>query len=212
MPNIKSGLTAIAAEVLEDIRKEAETTIQNSQNEAKQTLKMAKEVAEKAYSAIVDDAKTRADTEKRKIQSLTDVEKRNRLLQSKEELVNAAFEHASKHLGDFVLTSEYHVYLLNLINEVAGKLGAGKIVVQVNAADMKWLTRVNLNSIEQKMGVKLQLDHQALDGVGGCKVQTADGARVFDESFENRMEQLKPALRVEVAKILFSPEETKDGS
>ncbi len=212
MPNIKSGLTAIAAEVLEDIRKEAETTIQNSQNEAKQTLKMAKEDAEKAYSAIVDEAKTRADAEKRKIQSLTDVEKRNQLLQTKEDLVNAAFNRAWKQLSDFVQTSEYHVYIINLITEAAGKLGAGKIVVQVNAADRKWLTQVNLNSIEQKMGVNLQLSHQALDRIGGCKVLTADGARVFDESFENRMEQLKPALRVEVAKILFSPEETKDGS
>jgi V/A-type H+-transporting ATPase subunit E len=212
MLNIKSGLTAIAAEVLDDIRKEAEATIQESENEAKQTLKTAKEEAEKAYSAIVGEATVNAEAEKRRIKSLTDVEKRNRLLIAKEEMVTAAFDRACKRLTGFAKTEEYHVYLVSLIAEASGNIGSEKVVVQVNSADKKWLTRGSLSSIKQKLGVDLKLSSETLNCMGGCKIQTEDRTRVLDETFENRMEQLKPALRVEAAKILFKEEEAQNAS
>jgi vacuolar-type H+-ATPase subunit E/Vma4 len=48
--------------------------------------------------------------------------------------------------------------------------------------------------------------------MGGCKVQTTDGKLVYDNTFENRIEQLKPTLRLEVAKILFQKEESPNVS
>ena len=110
--SIKNGLSAIANEVLGDVQKEAEAIILAAENQAKETLKAAKEQANQNYRAIISQAKAKAEAEKRKIASVTEVEMRNRLLQTKEDLVDAAFEKALGKLQNFVETEEYHTYLL----------------------------------------------------------------------------------------------------
>jgi V/A-type H+-transporting ATPase subunit E len=204
--SIKDGLSAITSEVLEDVQKEAEAIIIAAENEAKETLKAAKEQADQKYQAIINQAKTKAENERRKITSVTEVEMRNRLLQTKEDIVNTAFEKALIKLEDFVTTEKYHEYLLKLIEEVAERIGQKKLVVQVNAKDQAWLTQDILNLLSKKLHCELKLSDQTEDCVGGCKIQTVDGKITYDSTIDNRLQELKPALRVEVAKILFGKE------
>ena len=204
--SIKDGLSAITSEVLEDVQKEAEAIIIAAENEAKETLKAAKEQADQKYQTIINQAKTKAENERRKITSVTEVEMRNRLLQTKEDLVNTAFEKALIKLEDFVTTEKYHEYLLKLIEEVAERIGQKNLVVQVNAKDKAWLTQDILNPLSKKLHCELKLSDQTEDCVGGCKIQTVDGKITYDSTIDNRLQELKPALRVEVAKILFGKE------
>jgi len=204
--SIKDGLSAITSEVLEDVQKEAEAIIIAAENEAKETLKAAKEQADQKYQAIINQAKTKAENERRKIASVTEVEMRNRLLQTKEDLVNTAFEKALIKLEGFVTTEKYHEYLLKLIEEVAERIGQKNLVVQVNAKDKAWLTQDILNLLSKKLHCELKLSDQTEDCVGGCKIQTVDGKITYDSTIDNRLQELKPALRVEVAKILFGKE------
>ena len=89
---VKDGLSAISNEVLGDVQKEAEAIILSAENQAKQTLKAAKQQADQNYQTLMNQATAKAEGEKRKITSVTEVEMRNRLLQAKEELVDIAFE------------------------------------------------------------------------------------------------------------------------
>ena len=204
--SIKDGLSAIASEVLGDVQKEAEAIILAAENEAKETLKAAKEQADQNYQTIINQAKTKAENERRKIASVTEVEMRNRLLQTKEDLVNTAFEKALIKLEDFVTTEKYHEYLLKLIEEVAERIDQKNLVVQVNAKDKAWLTQDILNPLSKKLHCELKLSDQTEDCIGGCKIQTVDGKITYDSTIDNRLQELKPALRVEVAKILFGKE------
>ena len=104
----KNGVSAIANEVVDDIQKEAETIIQNAEKDAKETLKVARQQAIQNYQTIINQAKTKSEGEKRKIASVTEVEMRNRQLQTKEGLVDIAFEKALEKLKDFVATEDYH--------------------------------------------------------------------------------------------------------
>jgi F0F1-type ATP synthase membrane subunit b/b' len=67
----KDGLSAIAKDVLGDVQKEAETIILTAEREAKETLKAAKEQADYDYKAIITQAKSKAEAEKRKVASVT---------------------------------------------------------------------------------------------------------------------------------------------
>jgi vacuolar-type H+-ATPase subunit E/Vma4 len=60
---------------------------------------------------ILSEANHKAEGEKRKIASVTEVELRNRLLQTKENLVDEAFEKGFGKLKSFAQTDEYHTYL-----------------------------------------------------------------------------------------------------
>ncbi len=206
MSKIKQGLTAIASEVLEEVRIEAEAIILDAEKEAKETLKAAKEEADKTYEDIVNEANAKSAGERRKIESLTQVETRNRLLQEKEALVDEAFDKTLAKLKDFVKTEEYQSILEALILEAAKKMGSKSLVVYVNSKDKAWLEQGNLSNLSKKLRVGLKLADKAEECIGGCKVQTVDGKILYDNTLENRLQQFKPTLRLEVAKILFAKE------
>ena len=42
--------------------------------------------------------------------------------------------------------------------------------------------------------------------MGDCIIQIEDGKVTYDSTIDNRLKELKPNLRVEVAKILFEEE------
>lgn len=204
--SVKDGLSAIAREVLEDVCKEAETLIAASEEDAKRRLRAAKEDADKNYQAIIDHTTTRAEAEKRRITSLTEVEMRNQLLQTKEALVDAVFEKVVSRLEAFTKTEEYHNYLLRLIEKTAKTIGSKKLTLYVNAKDKKWLNEGSLDRLSKKLRLDLQLSRQEEDVVGGCKIETTDGKISSDNTLENRLKELKPVLRVDVARILFGKE------
>jgi vacuolar-type H+-ATPase subunit E/Vma4 len=202
-PNIKEGLSAIAREVLSDMQRETEALIRASEKDAKRILRAAKEDADKSYSAILDEATAKSEAEKRRMAALTEVEMRNILLQTKELLVDMAFEKAWTKLNAFIKTEGYHRHLLKLIESTAKEIGSKNLIITVNARDKAWLTKVQLSRLSKRLNSDLTLSDETGDYVGGCKIETLDGKIVFDNSIDNRLQELKPALRVEVAKILF---------
>jgi len=204
--SIKDGLSAIANEVLGDVQKESEDIILFAENQAKQTLKVGKEQAVQNYQNLINQATAKTEGERRKIASVTEVEMRNRLLQTKEGLVDTAFDKALFNLKSFVATKEYRGYLLKVIEESAGRISQKNLVIQVNTKDREWLTQDMLNRLSKKLRRELKLSDENEDFIGGCKIQTVDGKITYDSTIDNRLQELKPALRVEVAKILFEKE------
>jgi len=199
----KSGVVAIADEVIGDVQKEAEAIIVAAENEAKETLRAAKEQADKTYHAILSEANLKAEGEKRKIASVTEVELRNRLLQTKEELVDEAFEKALVKLKSFVETDEYQTYLVKLVEDIAKKMEQSALIVEVNAKDKELLAADMLKKTSKKLKVELKISEQTPNYLGGCKVQTQDGKIVYDGTLDNRLQELKPELRAQIAKSLF---------
>lgn len=204
--SVKEGLAGIASEVLGDVQKEAEAIIIDAENQAKETLQTAKQQADQSYQGIINQAKAQAEAERKKIVSLTEVEIRNRLLQTKEELVDAAFDRAVEKLNAFVKTAQYQDYLLKLVEEAAKKIGVKNLVIYVNAKDRAWLGQGSLDSLSKKLRLEMKLSDQTEDFIGGCRIQTADGKILFDSTIDNRLQELKPNLRAQVAKILFVKE------
>jgi V/A-type H+-transporting ATPase subunit E len=201
--SVKNGISAIAKDVVGDVQKEAEAIILAAERESKATLKAAKEQADQNFKTIITKAKSKTEAEKRKIASITEVEMRNRLLQTKEDLVDVAFEKALFELKNFVETEDYHDYLLKTIQNAAKRIGQKDLVVQVNAKDKDWLTVDVLKRLSKKLHCELRLSDKTEDYLGGCIIQTEDGKIIYDVTIDNRLQELKPVLRVELSKTLF---------
>ncbi len=202
----KTGVAAIADEVVTDIQKEAEAIILAAGNQAKETLRIAKGQVDQMYHTAIAEATEKAEAEKRKIASVAEVEARNRLLQVKEDLVDKAFEEALVKLKIYAQTEGYHAYLLNLIESIARKMRQRALVVKVNAKDKDWLTQDILKSTSKKVMVELRVSEETQDYIGGCLVQSEDGKIVFDGTLDNRLVELKPELRARIANTLFGEE------
>ncbi len=203
MLDVKNGVSAIADEVVGAAQKEAEAVIAEAENNAKETLRRAKEQADQIHQQILSQANVKIESEKRRIASVTEVDIRNSLLQTKEDLVDVAFEKALTKIKDFVASEEYHDYFLKLIEDAAKKLGQKDLVLQVNAKDYEWITKNTLKDLSAKLHLELKLSDKIEDYLGGCKIHTADDKIIFDATLDNKLQELKPFLRVEVAKKLF---------
>jgi vacuolar-type H+-ATPase subunit E/Vma4 len=201
--SIKEGLSAIANEVLADVDKEAENIVQEAEARAKDTLKTAKENADQTYQTILDEAAVKTQAEKRRIESLTEVETRNQLLETKEAIVNEVFGRALAELQELVKTEVYHEHLTRLIEEAARKIASKNLIVHLNAADKAWLTQDKLSKLSEKLQVNLRIAKKPEQCLGGCRVQTPGGDVAYDNTLESRLEQRRQELRLKAAKIMF---------
>ena len=98
------------------------------------------------------------------------------------------------------------IIFLKLIENAAERIGKKNLVVQVNAKDKDWLTQDMLKRLSKKLHCELRLSEKTEDYIGGCIIQTEDGKIIYDVTIDNRLQELKPVLRVEIAKILFGEE------
>jgi len=125
------------------------------------------------------------------------------VLQAKEDLVHAAFAKAYGELENFVETDDYRDYLFKIIQSAAKRIGQKDLIIQVNAKDKDWLTTDVLKRLSKKLHCELKLSEKTGNYLGGCIIQTGDGKIILDVTLDNRLQELKPFLRVELAKILF---------
>jgi V/A-type H+-transporting ATPase subunit E len=203
---VKEGLKGIANEVLADVQKEAEVLVHKAEEDSKETLRIAKDESDKIYALVMAEAVTKTSSEKKKIDTKADVDVRNQILVAKDALMQSTFEKAQSRLNEVVNEEKYKKFLLKLIEESANKIGSGKLIVIISSRDKLWLTQKNIDIISKRLHVDLALADETTPSIGGCKIQTIDGRIIYDSTFENRIEQLKPALRPELAKILFQKE------
>ena len=207
MASIKKGLVDIATEILEDIKNDSELIIRNAENKAEEILKATKAEAEKRHARLLAEAKEKSEIEQKKTQSLTIIEIRNRRLKVKEEYINAVFDKALVRLKQFAESESYPSNLLVFIEEAAKKIESDRLIVYVNSKDREWLAKGKLDEHSGKLGVKLTLANKTENCLGGCIVKTPDRKLSHDNTFEKRLEALKPILRIEIAKILFEKED-----
>jgi vacuolar-type H+-ATPase subunit E/Vma4 len=206
MASIKKGLVAIASEILDDVKKESELVIRDAEKKAEEILRDARTEAESRRARILAETREKGVIEQKKAQSLTAIEVRNRLLQVKEEQVDAVFDKVFARLKEFVESESYYSYLLKFIEEAVKKIESERLVVYVNSKDREWLANGKLDELSEKLGVKLALADETESCLGGCIVKTSDGKLSHDNTFEKRLQALKPILRIKVAKILFEKE------
>ncbi len=208
LPSIREGLSAIAGEVLADAQKEAQALLAEAQASAKQTLRKSKEQADKTYDQLTEAASAKTDAEVRRVQSLTEVNARNMLLQMKENLIEQTYQTALEQLSNFTHTKQYRSYLMDSVVEATKKVGAKKVRIQLNAADAAWFKAPQLKEASEAVGAELTLMKQRGEWVGGCKAQTEDQKLIYDNTIESRLKQVWPELRLEIAKLLFTEEAT----
>ena len=203
MLDVKNSVSAIATEVIGAAEKEAETVLLEAENTAKEFLLTATEKADQIRQEIIHQANAKVVSETRKIASVTEVDMRNSILQAKDGSVDNAFEKAFVKLKDFAESEKYTDYLFKIIEAAAVRLGQKSLVLQVNAKDHKWLTQHALATLSAKLQLDLRLSDKIENYIGGCKIHTFDGKIVLDATLDYKLQELKPTLRVEVAKKMF---------
>ena len=147
-----------------------------------------------AVTKILQTGVKRAEALKRQIIGTAELEVRNARLETVEEAINQAFSTAISRIK--ASPARYGKSIVKLINEGMNAIGP-KAVVVCKLEDRELVTSIvrGLN----KGPVRLTVDSNNLDTVGGVILSTSNGSLKFDNTFEARLRRMKSELRKEVA-------------
>ena len=193
-------MSKAAADTLEKVSGEFEAEALALHEEArKETLarveSVRKETSE-AVAKILETGDKQAESAKRQIIGTAELEARNAQLKSLEKAVNEAFE-AATHEISASSGANYERAIGRLIQEGLDVIGS-QARLRCAQKDRKVVV-----SAVKKLGAKVTLDEEPMETIGGVVMSTPDGTVRFDNTFEARLERMRPTLRKEVAAILM---------
>jgi V/A-type H+-transporting ATPase subunit E len=150
-----------------------------------------------AVEKILETGTKQAESVRRQIIGAAELEARNAQLRAVERAVNQAFEGATTKISESSEAS-YERALSRLIQEGLEVIGP-KAKVQCTTKDKKAVAAL-VRKVEK---AKVTLDDEPLNSMGGVVLTTPDGSIKFDNTFEARLERMKPMLRKDIAAVLM---------
>ncbi|MDV3244293.1 MAG: hypothetical protein LYZ66_03845 [Nitrososphaerales archaeon] len=172
--------------------------LQEGRSQSVALIEASKKGTMEAVAKILETSVKQAEALKRQIVGAAELEARNTQLKALEEAVTEVFSSAVSQVSK-MSGPRYDKSLTDLVGEGIEAIGP-HAKVSCNSRDGK-LVAVMLNRIKGDH-VKLAVDDQSVDTIGGVVLTTMDGSVRFDNTFEARLERLRPALRKEVAGVL----------
>jgi V/A-type H+-transporting ATPase subunit E len=149
---------------------------------------------------LLTSVQRQSETLKRQIVGNAEMAVRNKSLQIVDEAVNKVFNTALQRLStDKGNNSEALIEKL-LLESIDVISTSGDLIVSGRSSDLQLLQKVVKNVANEKK-IRIVIDEKPIKGVGGLKVRAADGSVSFDNTFEARLERIKPSLRKEVASL-----------
>ena len=198
-------MSKAASDTLEKVSEEFENEVladlEAGRSEALARIEALRKETIEAVGKILETSEKRAESVKRQIIGAAELDARNAQLRSLEKAVNEAFDLATKQIST-VSGAAQEKALASLIQEGLDVIGP-RAKVSCASKDRK-----AVSSAIRKLGgkAKLSLDDGEVDTMGGVILTTPDETVRFDNTFEARLERMRPTLRKAVAAILTSGE------
>ena len=194
-------MSKAAADTLEKVAGEFEAEVladlESGRKEALAGVESVRKETADAVAKILETGLKQAESAKRQIIGTAELEARNSQLKSLERAVNEAFEGAMRGISSST-GAGYERAMGSLIQEGLDIIGP-RARIQCASRDRKVVA-----SALKKLAGKEQvaLDEESIETMGGVVMTTPDGSVRFDNTFEARLERMKPTLRKEVAAVL----------
>ncbi|HEY6283796.1 MAG TPA: V-type ATP synthase subunit E family protein [Nitrososphaerales archaeon] len=195
-------MSKAATDTLETVSGEFEAEVmadlEAGRRDALSRIESALKEATEAVSKILETSVKQAESTRRQIIGAAELAARNAQLKSLEKAVNEVFDLATKEISS-ASGSSYERSIAGLVKEGIGIIGQ-KANVQCSSKDKKAVA----SAIKKLEGgqTKLTFDDTPVETMGGVVLTTSDGSIRFDNTFEARLERMKPTLRKDVAGIL----------
>ena len=196
-----SSVEHTVKKVSEEARGELLTELSEGKTLASETIGKRLEETLAEVQRVVEVQERQADALKRQIIGAAEMSARNKSLEIVEDNINKSFGEAMKVLQSSTKDQGYEKVLRGLLLEALDQVGGESFILQSSAADQKPLKKIS-EDISKQRKVKINLESTPLEKtIGGVVVKSADGYVTFDNTFEARLERLKPTLRKEIAQI-----------
>jgi V/A-type H+-transporting ATPase subunit E len=197
----------LADEILQDARKRAERILARGRADAERVVADAQAAARAEADRIIGEARQRAEKRREMLLRSVGQEVSRRKLQAREGVVERVLEQAREQLHQ--LSGEaYRQAALRVALAALRRMPGEELLVQVSAPAGHNLDAASLGSELERLvggeGKKVRLRVElSLDLPRGVRVRSADGRRLWDNTFDARLRRLRVGLRRLIVPILF---------
>lgn len=191
----------------------------------KEVVSRAEERAESILEAAEKDCKRiKAESEKQVLNIVSselravrdrivggvELEGRKLLMLARDELSSSVFDEVETRLREISEgrdeSIDFGEILVKLITEATSTMGGEEFIVEANGRDLKYLQK-HLKKIKAGMekvldGGSLQLDSKPIPTMGGVVVRNRDGTKIYYNTLEGRIKNVRSRIEAEVAKTL----------
>ncbi len=191
--------------VVNEARDKAEWNVKSAQETSKKILDEAVQKGKENHERIVQQGRQSGEKERQKILSTVEMEMKKLILNSREALIDQAFDVALKKFEDFKKTKEYKDILLKQVISSIRELEGTAFVVDVHKGESLKIGAETLTQLEKetkKKGIVVEIREVDSD-LGGVIVHEKNGKISVDNSFASILERKKNEMRVKASEILF---------
>ena len=179
--------------ILKNTENDVLSSLKSALDDSQQSLDGSVTKLDSEYDKIISDGKKEADKIEKQIVGGSDIEARNKQLLALEAAVDRVFTTALEQITNSDRNSDYANLINTLLQESTTILGTTDVKVFTNAKD-KDVVQSSLSNFSGS-----ELSSQAIDCIGGVKIESKDGAMKFDNTIDAKIERLKPLIRKEIA-------------
>lgn len=194
------NLDALIERVLTKARDEAAALTARAEKALERAVRQAEQQTRQRLTAAASAVREAAVQRKHSILAETQQEERRRLMNIREEAVEAVFDAALDALADPRDKPARCALLVKLVGEGVRALGVDAVRVQLNDAERALVCQGEWpGEIE---GAAVTIDNESIASRGGPVVSDASGRVVYENTFEARLARKRDELRGQVAHIL----------
>ena len=195
-----SGVEYTLKKVSEEALNEALASLAEGKVDSEKIITQRLEQVSIEVQRISEQQQRQADALRRQIIGTAEMSARNKSLEIVEDNLNSAFAQASKRLESSATGASYEKVLKGLVSEAVEQVEGSEFTIQGNMKDQMALKKI-ADQLSKDKKIKIAVDSEAIKTIGGVKVRSSDGYVMFDNTFEARLERLKPTLRKQIAQL-----------
>ncbi|PCN51211.1 hypothetical protein B6U99_00245 [Candidatus Geothermarchaeota archaeon ex4572_27] len=190
---------ATVNEILGKAREEAEKVIAEARERAKSIMEARKQEVLKKY----------ADVERARL-AMAKLEGRKLVLETETRLVEEAVKEARARLAKVERDDKYLDILVRLTCEAIENVGEGEVILYVNKEDIEFLNKrwdAFVSKVwEKHPKVSMKLSKEPTEIMGGVIVSSTDGLKIYNNSFDARLNRVIEGERGRIVSILLGEE------
>jgi vacuolar-type H+-ATPase subunit E/Vma4 len=202
MTSIDENIIILSKAVLSDQNSSAEQILADARGKADEIRKHAQERAAIEREKILEKAREEAERLRSQAVAITQLKARTMELDEREKIIESVFEIAGQKLASVQDSAGYDLLIQNLLREALSQLGASSAKVRADQQTSKVLSAALFEKLAINLKIHIELGEPLGKGAGVI-VETTDGRRQYDNTFETRLKRLQDTLRSPVYHILM---------
>ncbi len=201
-----SGVENIIDMIIEQVMDEERKIIEEAQKYQSEKLLLAQDKAQQQYQDKIEKAQKEADAIIERFKSGLKLQRKHRLLETKDAILKEAFKRALDETAKLVDAETYPDIVRRLVIDGAVTLGVEDVEL-VFPKDHR--PKLDLKSIAQEIekttgkSIKIKVSDETIRSRGGVIIRASDGTKWVDNTIEARLERYEEKMRDAVSRKLF---------